>query len=61
MGFDSECDFTPPTILLGLPPLPLDVGYLLKVAPAAQLPLEHSPRILHKLISIEWNQDDRQD
>ena len=31
MGFDSKCDFTPPTILLGASPLPLDVGYLFLV------------------------------
>ena len=29
MGFDSKCDFTPPTP----PPVPLDVAYFLKVAP----------------------------
>ena len=31
MGFDSKCDFTPPTILMGAFPLPLDVGYLFLV------------------------------
>ena len=32
MGFDSKCDFT--YCLAGAFPLPLDMGYLLKVAPA---------------------------
>ena len=31
-GFDSKCDFAPPTILLGVSPLPLDMGYLFLVA-----------------------------
>ena len=31
MGFGSKCDFTPPTILLGLLLCPLDVGYLFLV------------------------------
>ena len=28
MGFDSKCDFAPPTVLLGASPLPLDMGCL---------------------------------
>ena len=31
MVFDSKCDFTPPTILLGFLLLPLDTGYLFLV------------------------------
>ena len=38
IGFDSKCDFTPPSILplegegeLGASPFPLDVGYLFLV------------------------------
>ena len=36
LGFDSKCNFAPPTILLklGASPLPLDVVYLLKITPA---------------------------
>ena len=34
MLFDSKCDLALPTVLAGSSPLPLDVGYLLIVAPA---------------------------
>ena len=31
MGFESKCNFAPPTVLFRASPLPLDVGYLFLV------------------------------
>ena len=41
MGFDSKCDFCPSYHLAGASPLPFDMGYLLKVAPAQLLILTY--------------------
>ena len=46
MGFDSKCDSTPPTILLGLLLCPLDVGYLFLVGPNILLSMVVQQRVV---------------
>ena len=52
-GFDSKCDFAPPTILLGVSPLPLDVGYLFLVGSNILLPMV----VLQQVATLEFSQE----
>ena len=48
-GFDSKCDFTPPTILLGLPLCPWTWGVSSQSLQGMQLPLQHQHHIATRI------------
>ena len=53
MGFDSKCNFSPPIILLGIFPLPLDMGYLFLVGSNILLSM-----VVQQIVSVlEFSQE----